>query len=210
MNPLESPDHPLHQLLSPYSRKLGIEPVELGDDHAVFKMDYDQSNTTVADLVHGGALLSLADCAITGAAWSGVTDPENYRGVTVELSFSFMNGAHSTGVTANATVTRRGSSLCFCDVELQSNEQAIIGRAQAVYKLTRLKSPTETMTGFFSGKTAAEQKQLLAELERGGAQIYRTLADQAESEDERKALTESAEREEHNARILDGITTDPS
>lgn len=88
MNPLESADHPLHQLLSPYSRKLGIEPVELGDDRAAFKMDYDQSNTTIGDLVHGGALLSLADCAITGAAWSGVTDPENYRGVTVELSCS--------------------------------------------------------------------------------------------------------------------------
>lgn len=126
---------PVH--LAPFAKKLGISRVRVDDDVAEYTLPWDPGNTTIADLVHGGALLSLADCTVTGAAWSRITEPEHYRGVTVDINLAFVSGARATDVNARAAVRRRGSSLCFCEVELYSEEGELVACGQGVYKLSR-------------------------------------------------------------------------
>ena len=60
---------------SEYAKKLGIVCERVQDDRAVYSMAFRTDNVTVADVVHGGAICSLADVAATGAAWSAVTEP---------------------------------------------------------------------------------------------------------------------------------------
>jgi uncharacterized protein (TIGR00369 family) len=190
---------------SPLARKLGIRCRDVGDDYAEYQLDFDQSNTTVGDLVHGGALLALADCAATGAAWSRVDDPQDYRGITVDLSLSFLGPARSADLLAKATVDRRGGTLCFCTVDIRTAQEQPVARGQVVYKLQRKRAPADVMAGLFAGRSAQEQMEILAELEKAGADLYRVWAESSTHQGDERELLDAAEREDANARMLSHI-----
>ena len=61
----------------------------------------------------------------------------------------------------------------------------------------------ELLAALFAGKSIAEQKALLARLERAGANLYRTWAASEPDARTKAALLEAAEREEQNARVLE-------
>jgi len=46
-------------------------------------LPWDPSNITVGDMVHGGAIATLADLTVMAAAWCGAEAPPELRGVTV-------------------------------------------------------------------------------------------------------------------------------
>lgn len=189
--------------MSPFATKLGVSCELVEPDRAVFAMPFNEENTTVGDLVHGGATASLVDIAATAAAWSAIEDPEKHRGTTVDLSLSFVAAARSQELRADARVLRRGSTISFCSVEVTGDDGALVAQAKVVYKLTRLPSPAESVAKLFAGKATQEQMALLAELERGGATRYRELAEREPDADRKAALLEAAEREEANARVLE-------
>jgi hypothetical protein len=78
---------------------------------------------------------------------------------------------------------------------------AVVTQTQAVLEA----KPTvqETLGALFSGKPLAEQKALLARLERAGAGLYRAWAAEESDARARAALERAAEREEENARVLE-------
>ena len=53
---------------SPFVTKLGIVADQLDDDEVRLRLPWDPANTTVGDMVHGGAIATLADLTITAAA----------------------------------------------------------------------------------------------------------------------------------------------
>jgi hypothetical protein len=63
-------------------------------------------------------------------------------------------------------------------------------------------SNQQLLTSLFQGKSLAEQKALLAQLERAGAALYRTFAEQEPDDERKKELLRAAEKEEENARTL--------
>lgn len=192
--------------LSPLSSKLGITCKSIEDDCGVYVMPFRDDNTTVGDIVHGGAILGLADCAATGAAWSMVEEPERHRGLTIDLSLSFMSAARGQDLTATARVVRRGGTICFCEVDVHDGDRNLVARAQVTYKLTREPTPAEAMGKVFAGKSVTEQAAILAELERTGAALYRAFAEQTNDDTARRQLEESAIREEENAATLDQLS----
>ena len=66
-------------------------------------------------------------------------------------------------------------------------------------------TPQETLTALFKDKNADEQKVLLAQLERGGAAVYRVLATNESDASARDALLAAAEREDENAELLEAM-----
>lgn len=191
---------------SPYAAKLGIRLIRTADDSAEYLLPFDPSNSNPYGFVHGGAMLSLADCAVTAAAWSAVRDPEHHRGLTVDLSLAFVSAARESDILARATVLRRGRSLCFCKVELRTPEQLLIAHGQATYKLQRIERPAEILQGLFADRSVKEQMALLAQLERAGAGLYQAWAAEAAAPEARHALLQAAAREEDNAGLLDALT----
>lgn len=187
---------------SPLAEKLGIELVSAADGEAHYRLPFTASNTTIADVVHGGAILTLADCAATGAVWSEVESSERYRGLTVNLSHAFLAAARGVDLDAHARVVRRGRSLVYCQVDVTGADGQPIATAQVTYKLSFIATPAETMASLFEKRTADEQMQLLAELEDSGALIYRSWAEQTPDVERRRELLAAAEREEVNARVL--------
>jgi hypothetical protein len=59
------------------------------------------------------------------------------------------------------------------------------------------------MARLFEGRSAREQRAILAALERGGAALYRAIAAQEPDPAVRDGLLAAAAREEENAEFLD-------
>jgi uncharacterized protein (TIGR00369 family) len=119
---------------SPLPATLGIHLEEVGDDRAVLAMPYSEPLATMADVVHGGALATLADTAAMAAAWATDEVPEQVAGATVSLSIDYLAPARGD-LTAEAHVIRRGGRTVFVRVEVLDAARAPVAAAQAVYRL---------------------------------------------------------------------------
>ena len=120
---------------SPFARVLGLEVDDIEPDRAVLSLPFDESVATYADVVHGGAIGSLIDVAATAAAWSAAEMSDNPRGATVSMTVDYLRAARGKRLTATARVTRRGSSLCFCDVEVADPEGELVAKGLVTYKI---------------------------------------------------------------------------
>ena len=119
---------------SPFIAKLGIRLVELEQDRAVVELPFEPGLATAGDLVHGGAISSLIDCAAAAAAWSA-HEREGSRWGTVAMSVNFMKGARSTSLTATARVSRRARTISFCAIEVADADGAAVAEGLVTYRL---------------------------------------------------------------------------
>lgn len=120
---------------SPFVGHLGIRIESLEPDCANLVLPFAEPIVTVGDLVHGGAISALVDTAAMAASWSTDSPPANLRGTTVGLSIDFLAGGRASDLAATARVLRRGSSLCFCDVEVRDGDDTLVAKGLVTYKL---------------------------------------------------------------------------
>ena len=69
-----------------------------------------------------------------------------------------------------------------------------------------IESAMQTMAALFQDRSREEIMQLLAALERSGAAVYRSLADDEADPSAREGLLLAAAREEENAEFLEGTS----
>ncbi len=67
-----------------------------------------------------------------------------------------------------------------------------------------IQTSMQQMAGLFEGLSRDETKQLLAALERSGAAVYNSLAEDEQDADAKAALLSAADREIENAEVLEG------
>jgi len=120
---------------SPFVAKLGIVADQLGDDEVRLRLPWDPSNVTVGDMVHGGAIATLADLTVMAAAWCGAEAPPVLRDVTMSMALDFMAPARATDVIGVGRVLRRGRSLVNCEAEIVDPEGRLVAKALATYKV---------------------------------------------------------------------------
>jgi uncharacterized protein (TIGR00369 family) len=120
---------------SPFVAKLGITADYLGDDEVRLRLPWDASNVTVGDMVHGGAIATLADLAIMAAAWCGADAPPELRGVTVSMTLDFMAPARATDVIGVGRALRHGRSLVNCEAEIVDPQGKLLAKALGTYKI---------------------------------------------------------------------------
>ncbi len=120
---------------SPFVGKLGIVADRLEDDEVRLRLPWDPSNVTVGDMVHGGAIATLADLAVMAAAWCGAQAPQGLRGVTVSMALDFIAPARATDLIGVGRVLRRGRSLVNCEAEVVDPRGKLVAKALATYKL---------------------------------------------------------------------------
>jgi uncharacterized protein (TIGR00369 family) len=120
---------------SPHAARLGIALAELGDGTARLVMPFSADNATMGDVVHGGAIATLADTAAMAAAWATDEVPESVAGSTASLTVDFLSAARGCDLVADAEVVKRGRRLVFVRVTVGPGEGAPVAAAQAVYAL---------------------------------------------------------------------------
>jgi acyl-coenzyme A thioesterase PaaI-like protein len=102
---------------SPFVLKLGIQKIQadqLSDDEVRLRLPWDPSNVTLGDMVHGGAIATLA------LALADVT---------------VMAPARASDVIGVGRVLRRGGSLVNCEAEIVDRDGRLVAKALATYKV---------------------------------------------------------------------------
>ena len=120
---------------SPFGTLVGLRLEEVVPDRVRVRMPFRLDLTTIADVVHGGAIASLVDVAATAAAWSGAEGGQGARGTTIGFSVSFLAAGRGQDLLATARVLQRGRSICVIEVEVTGADGAAVARALVTYKL---------------------------------------------------------------------------
>lgn len=120
---------------SPFVAKLGIVADKLEEHEVRLRLPWDPSDVTLGDMVHGGAIATLADVTVMAAAWFGAEAPPELRGVTVSMTLDFMAPARATDVIGVGRVLRRGRSLVNCEAEIVDAQGELVAKALATYKV---------------------------------------------------------------------------
>jgi 1,4-dihydroxy-2-naphthoyl-CoA hydrolase len=97
----------LNETGMPFAKLMGVEFVEATKDRVVARMKVREELCTVPAILHGGAVMALADTA--GAAGTVLNLPEGKWTTTIESKTNFLGSAPAgTFVLAEATPVHRG------------------------------------------------------------------------------------------------------
>jgi uncharacterized protein (TIGR00369 family) len=183
---------------------LGVRFLEATPERLRAEITVRDDLCTVPGVMHGGAIMAFADTL--GACATVMRLPEGAGTTTIESKTNFLAAARvGATITGEATVLHAGRRTVVCQTRVTDEAGkvlALVTQTQAV--LLPALAPAAVMAGLFDGKNPDEQRALLAELERGGAALYRALAAQDADALRRDELLAAAEREEANAAALDG------
>ena len=120
---------------SPFANRVGVKLESLEPDGATLAVDYDESLTTLGDVVHGGVISTLVDTAAAAAAWSTPDGSVPSAATTVGLTVEFLSAARGTDLRVVARVIKRGRSLCFIDVEVGDPAGELVAKGIVTYKV---------------------------------------------------------------------------
>jgi uncharacterized protein (TIGR00369 family) len=120
---------------APYGRRLGVRLEEVEHDRVRIRLPYVEDNTTIADVVHGGAIASLVDVAATAACWASPRVAPDARGTTIGFSINYLTAGRGQDLVATATVIQRGASIAVCDVTVHGVDGSLVARAMVTYKI---------------------------------------------------------------------------
>jgi len=124
----------LKQLFSddPFSRKLGIELVELRPGYAKAAMRLGPDHLNFNGFIHGGAIFTLMDQAFAAASNS-----HNESSVAVSMSVQFVNAPRPAGALyAEAKEVEKSRKLGLYELEVRDEEGKLICRSDGrVYRI---------------------------------------------------------------------------
>ena len=113
---------------SAYSKALGVELESVSDSAVELRLPFRESNSNPGGALHGGVAASLSLIGSQGLARS-VLGAEAGPFHTAAFHINYLAAAINEGVTATATLERRGKELCFAHVAARSDEGKPIAQA---------------------------------------------------------------------------------
>ncbi len=126
------------ELLSsmPFALANGVEISTASVDEVVGTLDWSLERCTAGGLLHGGALMTLADSL--GAVLAFLNLPEGAQGTsTIESKTNLFRGVREGTVTATATVLHSGRSTIVVQTDARDGEGrrvALTTQTQAVLR----------------------------------------------------------------------------
>ena len=116
----------LHGLV-PLSATLGIRLAEATSDAVRLELDWRAELCTAGGVLHGGALMSLADTA--GAVCAFLNLPADAEGTTtIESKTNLLAAVRGVTVTATATPLHVGSSQIVVETELRRDDDRLVAK----------------------------------------------------------------------------------
>ncbi len=122
--------------LMPFARLVGMEIVEVSKDRVHLRLAWAPERCTSNGILHGGALMALADTA--GAWCASLNLPDGAAGTTtVESGTRFLGSVREGHVDAVAVPLHAGRTLVTVDTELRDPAGRLVARtAQTQLVLT--------------------------------------------------------------------------
>jgi uncharacterized protein (TIGR00369 family) len=122
---------------SPYYKLIGLVAASDVPGTARVTLPFDEKLTQLYGGVHGGALLSLADSAISVALATTFVGEE--KTATIEIAMHFMAPAGRNDIVAEAKVTHRGGRTAFGECTLSAGGKPV-ARATGICHVTTPKT----------------------------------------------------------------------
>ncbi|HVA08687.1 MAG TPA: PaaI family thioesterase [Acidimicrobiales bacterium] len=124
------PDPDLTATLSsmmPLMAHMGAEAVSADRDLVVLRLGWSPERCTSGGMLHGGALMTLADGA---AGWCAFLNlPADAAGTTtIESKTNFLRGVRDGHVDALSAILHRGRTTIVVDTELRDAEERLVAR----------------------------------------------------------------------------------
>lgn len=110
----------------PFMETLGATAISASPDEVRVRLAWDRSLCTAGDLLHGGALMALADGA--GGWCASMNVPEGAGTATVESKTNFFRPLTSGSVDAVTRVLHSGRRFIVVDTELRDGDERLIAR----------------------------------------------------------------------------------
>ena len=111
----------------PFAQTLGSALLEAGAPEVRARLAWDASLCTAGGVLHGGALMSLADSAAAVCAFLNL--PEGAGGTTtVESKTNFMRAVREGSVTATSTPLHKGRRFVVVETELRDDSERLVAK----------------------------------------------------------------------------------
>ena len=125
----------LHELV-PLSATLGIGLSDAAPSAVRLQMDWRQELCTAGGVLHGGALMCLADTA--GAVCAYLNLPEDGDGTTtIESKTNLLAAVRGGTVTATATPMHVGGRLIVVETELRGDDDRLVAKTTQTQAVLR-------------------------------------------------------------------------
>src|SRR5687767_13528776 len=124
----------LHRSM-PLCATLGMRVESAAPDLVQLALDWSPSLCTTAGLLHGGAVMALADSA--GGACAFLNLPEGAGTSTIESKTNFLGAIKDGTITASARPLHVGSTTIVVETEIRRADGKLVGKVtqtQAVLK----------------------------------------------------------------------------
>ena len=188
-----------------FADTLGMRFLEVTPERVRAELDVRAELCTVPGIMHGGAIMAFADTL--GGVATSLNLPPRAGTTTIESKTNFLAAAR-TGQTIRGECVplHRGKQTLVWQTRVTVEDRLVALVTQTQIVLPPRQTPQEVLAALFAEQPESEQKALLATLERAGASLYRAWAATEPDLAMKDALLLAAEREEENARTLEGGT----
>ncbi|MGW5211013.1 PaaI family thioesterase [Streptomyces sp. NPDC004051] len=110
----------------PFATQLGIELHEATPERTTGSLPWSPETCTAGGVLHGGALMALADSV--GAVCAYLNLPPGAGTSTVESKTNFLRGVASGRVHATARPLHVGGTLVVVQTDLRDDEDRLVGQ----------------------------------------------------------------------------------
>ncbi|MGH9305942.1 MAG: PaaI family thioesterase [Acidimicrobiales bacterium] len=111
----------------PLAATLGLRAERYTPEAVVLALDWSPELCTSNGLLHGGAIMALADSA--GGACAFLNLPEDASGTsTIESKTNFVGGVRNGAATATATVLHRGRTTIVIETSVRDGSDVLVAK----------------------------------------------------------------------------------
>ena len=119
----------------PFAALVGIDLLEASSERVRGRLAWAPERCTAGDLLHGGALMALADTC--GGVCAFLNLPEGAQGTaTVESKTNFLRAVREGTITASTRPLHVGRTLVVLETELTRDDGALVAKvtqSQAIH-----------------------------------------------------------------------------
>ena len=124
----------LHDAM-PLCKTLGMRVSSAERDAVVLELDWSASLCTTAGLLHGGAVMALADSA--GGVCAFLNLPEGAGTSTIESKTNFLGAVKDGTITATARPLHVGGSTIVVETEVRRDDGKLVGKVTQTQAVLR-------------------------------------------------------------------------
>ena len=111
----------------PFAKLIGAELTEVTPEVVRGRMEFSPERCTAGGLLHGGALMALADGC--GGVLAFFNLPEGATGTaTIESKTNFLRGVREGAVTSTSRTIHKGRTMIVIETEIAREDGALVAK----------------------------------------------------------------------------------